>query len=136
MHFRFATTITLFDTDASGLLFYGSLFRLTQSCFEAFLRERELPIARWITGDLPALPVRKVDAEYRAPLRAGSKIEVSITNISIGTTSLTVTYSVVDTDTQTECATATITHVALDRAEKKSIPLPAEVAKILSERAS
>jgi|LauGreDrversion4_2_1035121.scaffolds.fasta_scaffold07801_7 acyl-CoA thioesterase FadM len=136
MHFRYATTITLFDTDASGLLFYGSLFRLTQSCFETFLREKGLPIARWITGDLPALPVRKVYSEYQAPLRAGAHIVVSITDISIGTTSLTVTYSVVDTETQTECATATITHVALDRSEKKSIPLPAEVAKLLSEGAS
>ena len=136
MHFRYPTTISLFDTDASGLLFYGSLFRLTQSCFEAFLRERDLPIERWITGDLPALPVRKVDAEYRAPLRAGAQIEVSITNISIGTTSLTVTYSVVDIDTQTECATATITHVALDRAEKKSVTLPTEVARLISEPAS
>ena len=136
MHFRYPTTISLFDTDASGLLFYGSLFRLTQSCFEAFLSTKNLPIDRWITGDLPALPVRKVDAEYRAPLRAGAQIEVSITNISIGTTSLTVTYSVVDVDTQTECATATITHVALDRAEKKSIALPTEVVKLISERAS
>lgn len=136
MHFRYPTTISLFDTDASGLLFYGSLFRLTQSCFEAFLSTNNLPIDRWITGDLPALPVRKVDAEYRAPLRAGAQIEVSITNISIGTTSLTVTYSVVDIDTQTECATATITHVALDRAEKKSIALPTEVVKLISERAS
>ncbi len=136
MHFRYPTTISLFDTDASGLLFYGSLFRLTQSCFEAFLSTKNLPIDRWITGDLPALPVRKVDAEYRAPLRAGAQIEVSITKISIGTTSLTVTYSVVDVDTQTECATATITHVALDRAEKKSIALPTEVVKLISERAS
>jgi acyl-CoA thioesterase FadM len=136
MHFRYPTTISLFDTDASGLLFYGSLFRLTQSCFEALLSTKNLPIDRWITGDLPALPVRKVDAEYRAPLRAGAQIEVSITNISIGTTSLTVTYSVVDVDTQTECATATITHVALDRAEKKSIALPTEVVKLISERAS
>lgn len=136
MHFRYPTTISLFDTDASGLLFYGSLFRLTQSCFEAFLSTKNLPIDRWITGDLPALPVRKVDAEYRAPLRAGAQIEVSITNISIGTTSLTVTYSVVEIDTQTECATATITHVALDRAEKKSIALPTEVVKLISERAS
>ena len=136
MHFRYPTTISLFDTDASGLLFYGSLFRLTQSCFEAFLSTKNLPIDRWITGDLPALPVRKVDAEYRAPLRAGAQIEVSITKISIGTTSLTVTYSVVDVDTQTECATATITHVALDRAEEKSIALPTEVVKLISERAS
>ena len=136
MHFRYPTTISLFDTDASGLLFYGSLFRLTQSCFEAFLSTKNLPIDRWITGDLPALPVRKVDAEYRAPLRAGAQIEVSITNISIGTTSLTVTYSVVEIDTQTECAMATITHVALDRAEKKSIALPTEVVKLISERAS
>ncbi len=136
MHFRYPTTISLFDTDASGLLFYGSLFRLTQSCFEAFLSTKNLPIERWITGDLPALPVRKLDAEYRAPLRAGAQIEVSITNISTGTTSLTLTYSVVDMDTQTECATATITHVALDRAEKKSVTLPTEVARLISEPAS
>jgi len=134
MHFRYATTITLFDTDASGLLFYGSLFRLTQSCFEAFLRERKLPIEQWITGDLPVLPVRRVEAEYRAPLRVGAQIEVGITTLEIGTSSLTMTYSVLDTNTKTECATATVTHVTVDRTEMKPIPVPAAIAKALSRR--
>jgi acyl-CoA thioesterase FadM len=134
MHFRYATTITLFDTDASGLLFYGSLFRLTQSCFEAFLRERGLPIEAWITGNLPVLPVRKVEADYRAPLKVGTQIEISVTDLSIGTSSLTITYSVVDTERKTECATAAVTHVAVDRREMKAIPIPADIAKELSRR--
>lgn len=134
MHFRYATTITLFDTDASGLLFYGSLFRLTQSCFEAFLKERRLPIEEWITGTLPVLPVRKVEAEYRAPLRVGTEIEVQVAKLEVGTSSLTITYSAIDTDTQTECATATVTHVAVDRTEMKPIPVPANIAKALLGR--
>lgn len=134
MHFRYATTITLFDTDASGLLFYGSLFRLTQSCFEAFLRERKLPIEEWITGNLPVLPVRKVEADYRVPLRVGATIEVSIKDLSIGTSSLTITYCVIDTNTTTECATATVTHVAVDRTTMKPIPVPADITKTLSRR--
>ena len=134
MHFRYATTITLFDTDASGLLFYGSLFRLTQSCFEALLREKGLPIEHWIMGNLPVLPVRKIEAEYRAPLRVGAHVEVQIANLEIGTSSLTITYAVIDTDTKTECATATVTHVAVDRTEMKPIPVPAALAKALSGR--
>ncbi len=134
MHFRYATIITLFDTDASGLLFYGSLFRLTQSCFEAFLREKGLPIERWMTGELPVLPVRKVDAEYRAPLRVCAHIEVQIIDITTGNSSLTLSYSIVDTGSKTECATATVTHVPVDRTEMKPIPVPTAIAKALSGR--
>jgi acyl-CoA thioesterase FadM len=136
MYFTYATTITLFDTDASGLLFYGSLFRLTQSCFEAFLRHKDLPIAGWINGSLPALPVRRLEAEYRSPLRVGAAIEVVITDISIGTSSLTVTYSVIDTASGTTCATACITHVAVDLEEMKTSPIPPDIAEALVGRTS
>ena len=136
MLFRYTTTITLFDTDASGLLFYGSLFRLTQSCFEAFLREKGLPIEGWITGNLPVLPVRKVEAEYCSPLRVGAQVEVSIVDFVIGTSSLTITYAVVDSDTKNQCATATTTHVAVDRATMKAIPFPADIAMVMSGRGS
>jgi len=136
MKFRYATTITLFDTDASGLLFYGSLFRLTQGCFEAFLREKGFPIERWMTGDLPFLPVRTVEADYRAPLRVGAEIDVVIIDLSIGTSSLIITYSVIDTDRKTECATATVTHVAVGRTDMKAIPFPADIAKIFLRHAS
>jgi acyl-CoA thioesterase FadM len=136
MLFRYTTTITLFDTDASGLLFYGSLFRLTQSCFEAFLREKRLPIEGWITGNLPVLPVRRVEAEYRSPLRVGAQVEVSIADLVIGTSSLTIAYSVVDADTRSECATASTTHVAVDRTTMKAIPFPADIAIVMSGRGS
>lgn len=133
MDFRYATTITLFDTDASGLLFYGSLFRLTQACFEEYLEKRGLSINRWITGDLPALPVRKVDAEYLAPLRVGTRIEVAITDIAIGSSSLTVTFSVTNSESKVVCAKALITHVAIDRTDGKAIALPAEVTQRIAE---
>ena len=136
MHFHYPTTIALFDTDASGLLFYGSLFRLTQSCFEAFLRSHAVPIEGWIEGTFSPLPVRRVEAEYLAPLRVGAPINVSITKISIGTTSLAVTYAVTRTKDDTECASATVTHVAIDRMQGTPTPLSPELVTLFARYAS
>ena len=124
MAFSLSTTIRLHDTDASGYIFYGALCRLTQECFEAFLRDRDLSISRWISGDLPAIPVRKFESEYLKPLRVGGEVRVDLVCVELGTTSFVASFAVVDVNTGVECAKARVTHVAVDRESGKPIPLP------------
>jgi acyl-CoA thioesterase FadM len=124
MAFSLSTTIKLYDTDASGYIFYGSLCRLTQECFEAFLRDRNLPIERWISGDLPPLPVRKFESEYLAPVRVGHAVQIELSSVELGTSSLVASFSIVNVTTGTKCARARVTHVAVDRDSGTPIALP------------
>jgi acyl-CoA thioesterase FadM len=131
MTFRYATTVSLADTDASGYLFYGSLFRLTQICFEAFLKSLNLPIELWVSGDLPALPVRHVEAEYLSPLRAGTSVEVRIVEIAPGETSLRLSFTIVRMEDESPLATARVVHVAVQRNSGVAVPLPPSLTQAL-----
>jgi len=130
MTFSLSTTIGLHDTDASGYIFYGALCRLTQECFEAFLRDRDLPIERWISGDLPALPVRKFESEYIAPLRVGRAVRIDLSSVKLGASSLHASFSVFDSLSGIECARARIAHVAVDRDSARPIPLPSVASSL------
>jgi acyl-CoA thioesterase FadM len=130
MDFSFTTTIKLYDTDASGHIFYGSLFRLTQECFERFLATHKLPIESWFGAGLPGLPVRGVDAEYIAPMRLGAEVVIRIVGLTAGTSSFGVSFSIVSSDGTTEYARARVTHVAVDRQTGKPIELPSALQSL------
>ena len=123
MDFSFATTIKLYDTDASGHIFYGALFRLTQECFEGLLAANNLPIASWFGAGLPGLPVRGVDAEYIAPMRLGAEVVVRVVGLTAGTSSLGVSFSITSPDGSVEYARARVTHVAVDSQSGKPTEL-------------
>jgi len=134
MIFPFSTTISLSDTDASGYLFYGALFRLSQSCFEAFLKSLDLPIERWLLGTLPALPVRSVSAEYLTPLRVGMEVILTIESVQPGSSSLKLWLSFTKHGSETPSATVQVTHVAVDPNTGTPVPLPEELLQALRRR--
>jgi acyl-CoA thioesterase FadM len=116
--------VRLPDTDASGRIFYASLFQFTSECFESFLRKVGLPLDEWINGPLPALPVRKVEAEYRAPLTVGTPITINLVDAIAGASSVTLSFTITDPTGSICYASATIVHVAVDHLSGHSTQLP------------
>jgi acyl-CoA thioesterase FadM len=124
MKHSISTFIRLPDTDASGRIFYASLFRFTSECFEDFLREAGLPLEQWINGPLPALPVRKVEAEYFSALPVGAPIIINLVGATAGSTSATLSFTVTNPDASAIYASATIVHVAVDHSTGQPTALP------------
>jgi acyl-CoA thioesterase FadM len=124
MKYSLNSFVSLPDTDASGRIFYASLFRFTSACFEAFLREARLPLEQWINGPLPALPVRKVEAEYFNALPVGAPIAINLVDATAGSSSVTLSFTVTNPDASTTYASATIVHVAVDHATRQPTALP------------
>ena len=116
--------VRLPDTDASGRIFYASLFRFTSECFEAFLRDIALPLEQWINGPLPALPVRKVEAEYFSALPVGTPIAINLVTATAGSSSATLSFTITSPDGAQTYASATIVHVAVDHATGQPTALP------------
>ena len=73
--FRFATTVKLYDTDASGALFFAQQFRLTHDACEAFLATTGL----FVQGKpIMQLPVVHAEADYAARLCWGEAVVVEV----------------------------------------------------------
>jgi acyl-CoA thioester hydrolase len=135
MKYTLPSFVRLSDTDASGRIFYASLFSFTSECFEAYLRAIGLPLENWINGPLPALPVRKVEAEYLAAMPVGSPILIHLCNVTSGSSSLTLDFTVTDLAGTLRYASATITHVAVDHQTGNPTALPDEYKQILGTKA-
>lgn len=126
--FRFATTVKLYDTDASGALFFAQQFRLTHDACEAFLATTGL----FVQGKpIMLLPVVHAEADYAAPLRWGDAVVVEVRPGRVGTTSFGLSYRLCKRD-GTVAGTVETVHVAVSGKTGRPVRLPAALRKALT----
>ena len=130
--FRFATTVKLYDTDASGALFFAQQFRLTHDACEAFLATTGL----FVQGKpIMQLPVVHAEADYAAPLRWGDAVVVEVRPGRVGTTSFGLSYRLCKSDGTVAGTVATV-HVAISGKTGRPVRLPAALRKALTAAGS
>lgn len=127
--YRHETRIHLADTDAAGVLYFASLLRIAHEAYEAWFQDAGLPIATVIRDRSYALPIVHADADFKLPLVLGDRVVVTLTS-ELGERSYTIRYEL--EGPHGLAGSARTVHVAIDRTEKRSIPIPAEVRQILS----
>jgi acyl-CoA thioesterase FadM len=76
-----------------------------------------------------ALPIVHAEADFQLPLVLGDRVVVTLGS-EVGDRSYTIKYEL--EGPRGAAGSARTVHVAIDRTEKRSIPLPAEVRQILS----
>ena len=125
------TAISLAETDAAGVLFFGRLFELAQRAFEHHCAGCGFPITRfWSDGVLA--PVVHVEADYRAALRVGDAIAIETGVEAVGDTSFRMAYVFRKHD-GTLAAEALVVHACIGR-DGKSISVPPALRAALSPR--
>jgi YbgC/YbaW family acyl-CoA thioester hydrolase len=126
--FRYTTTVKIYDTDASGALFFIAQFRLVHDACEAFLATTGL----FVQGKLvPQLPIVHAEADYAAPLRWGDQIVVEIEPGKIGKTSFGLRYRLVKSD-GTVAGTVSTVHVAISGRTCRPVRIPAKLRAALT----
>ena len=126
MEFASKITVRLYDADPTGVLFFGSQFRLTHAAIEDFLEHLGFPVARLIRDKEVLFPVVHAEADYRAPVAVGEKLTVKVSVRAIGERSFTIAYRLLLADGR-EAGSALTVHAALDPATGASRPLPEAV---------
>jgi 1,4-dihydroxy-2-naphthoyl-CoA hydrolase len=125
--FAYSRTIRLKDTDATGLLYFAQQLHLAMEAFEEFLSSRGSPLSSLMTSAY-LLPVVHAESDYKAPLRVGDLIEVSIRGIVLGDSSVTVDYGFARAGE--EVGTARLVHVLVDKATGRSTAIPPQLRQI------
>jgi 1,4-dihydroxy-2-naphthoyl-CoA hydrolase len=128
--YRHETRIRLADTDAAGVLYFASLLRIAHEAYEAWFENAGLPLSAVIRDRSYALPIVHADADFKLPLVLGDRVVVTLTVAELGERSYTIAYGL--EVPQGLAGSARTVHVAIDRTEKRSIPIPTEVRQILS----
>jgi YbgC/YbaW family acyl-CoA thioester hydrolase len=116
------------DTDASGRVYYGSLFRHLEAAEMEFLRDTGYIYA---TGELEHVTFPRVHAEcdYTSALVNDDLMDIAVSVERVGRSSFTLAFEV--SVESRNAARGKVTVVCMDRATQKATALPEKFADAL-----
>ena len=132
MNFIHHLTIRLYDTDAAGILYFGSQFRLIHDTFESWLNQEGLNLGALIKGNKIGFVIVHAESDYLLPLTVGDDVTIELSISHIGQTSFTCSYEIRNNDNHL-CGRSKTTHVCVNPATKKKNPISDTLRNQLSK---
>lgn len=127
--FVYQRKIRVQDTDATGVLYFANQLQIGLEAFEEFMHTQGVKVGELIKLKKFLLPIVHAEADFFAPVYLSDELELQLTFPKIGTTSLT-HHSEVRKE-GTKVGTVSIVHVVYCPTQKKSIPIPDLLKKLL-----
>lgn len=116
------TRVRLSHTDAAAVVFFPRQLELVHEGFEELMRGLGWPLEQMLGEGQWLLPVVRVEADYRHPLRLGDPLEVRSRLETLGTSSFTLAHELA---TETRVTTRILTtHTLLSTGDFRPRPLP------------
>jgi 1,4-dihydroxy-2-naphthoyl-CoA hydrolase len=125
--------VRMHDTDMAGILFFANQFRFVHDALEDFCENEGLGFDRLFHEENFVFVIVHAEADYKATLRVGDKLEVHLTVENVGNSSFTIEYKIYKKNAIL-AGTAKTVHVTLDAKSRKKIPIPVELRKILEKQ--
>lgn len=122
----YKTFISFSETDASGRIYYGSIYMVAHKAIEDFAFQNKI-YDNWFANPDWATPVVHSEADYKKELRSGSPVTIEVYIDKIGTTSFNVRFEFINEGDP--AATVKVTHVSVDLKTKKPRPVPEELRR-------
>lgn len=127
--YKFSRNIFLRETDATGILYYSTLFDMVTEGFERFFLSKGVPLKTMINERNFTLPIVHAEANYCLPLYVGDEVEIEILLDNMKTSSFTLKGII--TKQGKQAGVVEIIHVAVSNELKRSFPLPEELKNFL-----
>ena len=89
LHFQRELTIRFDDADPAGVVFYPRAVALAHGVVEDMIRGSSLGWDAWFASPAHAAPLRRAEADFFHPLRAGQTVTARAAVAEIGETSVT-----------------------------------------------
>jgi 1,4-dihydroxy-2-naphthoyl-CoA hydrolase len=121
-HPRYRFRVSLHDTDAAGVLFFGHLFRHLHDAYERLMQSIDFPVEEVIREGVLGLPVIHAEADFRRPLRHGDEVAVQMSVTELEAKQFTISYRIWHGDQV--AATALTVHAVIDAVARRRVPLP------------
>lgn len=127
--FSFLYTISLSDSDISGLIYFPKIFDISVRVLEAFLESRQLPLRQFFQRGV-LMPIVQSSANFYSPLCFGDQIQIDLLIDRLGNSSISLKYQFLNSKGNL-CAETIITHVTVDKNnQSKSIVIPKDLRAI------
>lgn len=130
--FSHPADVPLSATDAAGVLYFGRLFDLCHSAYEAALKAGAKPLRAYLTGDI-ILPIVRCEAQFKQPIYCSDSLRIDLGLGEIKDSGFQIHYHLYRvTEGDLLCATAMTHHVCIDRHSRQRVSLPPELVTMLT----
>jgi acyl-CoA thioesterase FadM len=92
--FAHTTPVRFQDVDGAGVLFFGRIYDYLHVAYEEFWVSGGVDRAYFFTGAPWIVPIAHSEADYKAPIRHGETITVTIEVVKVGRASFELRYDV------------------------------------------
>ena len=130
--YTYSHTIKLHETDAAGLLFFSHQFELMHDAYESLLEKIGFGFAVLIREKDYFLPIVHAEADYKAALFVGDRIDIHVSVEKIGTTSFTFAYQIFKAD-KTLVGGGRTVHVTMNKKTQTKISLPEDMRAAITK---
>jgi YbgC/YbaW family acyl-CoA thioester hydrolase len=120
------TVIHFSASDAAGVVFYPRALSLAHDAVEDLISRSTLGHASWFASAEHGAPLRRVEADFMAPIYPGETMTVCSQVEKLGATSVTFLVEFINAAGETATSIRTI-HVLVDKASGRPVPLPQKV---------
>ncbi|NBV83928.1 acyl-CoA thioesterase [bacterium] len=114
----------MYDTDAAGILYFGSQFRFAHDAFETVMAKEGLTFHRFFESEPFLFVIVHAESDYFSSLHVGDDITVQLVVDHIGTTSFRISYTIAKS--AMVVGKVQTTHVCVNKVTRKKQPLPVE----------
>lgn len=132
--FAHRITIGLGRSDAAGVIYFTEALDLAHEAAEAFLESVGLPLASLLRPGQVRLPVVHAEADYLRPVRPGDRIELRLSALHVGHSSISFEWVAVRGDGLDAFRTR-IVHACIDPELGSSVVVPEAVRAALTPKA-
>lgn len=123
--------IRLPHTDAAGVLFYPRIFDLEEELFERWLESGGMSVRAMLERKLAPTPIVRCEADYRAPVRVGDRLDARLEGVEAGRSSYELRWSFDLGDRR--AMDVRVRRAAIDPSAGTSVDLPEILRKWLME---
>jgi len=128
--FEAQLTIRFADADPAGVVFYPRAIALAHGVIEDLVRQSEIGWHGWFDNPGLAVPVRRVEADFLAPIHAGETLGVRAWVEKLGETAAHFAVEFIGSGGEIRARIRTV-HVIVDLKSKKPVPMTPEQRKAL-----
>lgn len=131
--FAHRITVGLGRSDAAGVIYFTEALDLAHEAAEALLESVGLPLASLLRPGQVRLPVVHAEADYLSPVRPGDRIELRLSSLRVGHSSITFEWVAAHSD-GSEAFRTRIVHACIDPERGGSVPVPESIRAPLTPR--
>lgn len=116
------SVVRMYDTDAAGIIYFSSQFRLAHDAFEALMDAEGFSLRDLFSTSPFLFVIVHAESDYMDSLRLGDIVTIHVSVSRVGSSSFTMHYELYSDDVHK--GRVETVHVCIDRETRRKEPIP------------